>query len=59
MKEEITICNRKENGSLTVVDVRILTVELNKNDMELYAELDGKSYKVQGDFYCQYIVVNS
>ena len=56
MKEEITICNRKENGNLTIIDVKFLPVKLNEDDMNLYAKLNGKSYKVQGDIYCQYIV---
>ena len=58
MKEEITICNRKENGNLTVIDVKFLPVKLNEDDMK-YAKLNGKSYKVQGDIYCQFIVKES
>lgn len=34
-----------------------MPVELNESDMELYAKYQGKSCKVQGNIYCQYIIV--
>ncbi len=57
MKEKITLCNQKENGVLNIVSSKFLTVELNENDMELYAKLEDKTYKVQGNVYCQFIVI--
>lgn len=57
MKEKITLCNQKENGVLNIVGSKFLTVELSESDMELYAKYQNENYKVQGNIYCQFIVI--
>ena len=59
MKEKITICNQKENGNLAIIGEKFMPVTLDESTMELYAKYQGKSYKVQGHVYCQFIVVGA
>lgn len=57
MKEKIQICRQNQNSTLSVITEKNLVVELNESDMELYTKYQGKSYKVQGNVYTQYIVI--
>lgn len=59
MKEKITICKQKDNGTLNVIGEKFLPVELNEAEMELYAKYQNQTYKIQGNVYCQYIVIGA
>jgi hypothetical protein len=57
MKQQISICKRNENGSLTITDEKKLNTELNEQEMEVYAKYHGKSYKIEGNINMFFIVV--
>ncbi len=57
MTENINICKRNQEGSLTIIRETVLTVELNETEMILYANYTGKQYEVEGQYNFQYIVI--
>lgn len=58
MKEKITIAKQEsQNDAPYIIDEKFLSVELNEVEMKLYAEYQNELYEVQGNIYCQYIII--
>lgn len=59
MNEQIQICERTEGPNIyRVIEIKTVPVELNETEMELYAIYNGRSYKVQGKYFFQFIVID-
>jgi hypothetical protein len=56
MKEKITICKR-ENGKLVIIKEVRLNTSLDERTMELTCRYEHKQYKVEGNIYMPYIVI--
>lgn len=58
MKEKITIAKQEsQNDAPYIIDEKSLPVELSEAEMKLYAKYQGELYEVQGNIYCQYIII--
>lgn len=58
MNEKIRICKRTaKRNQYQVIETRMLNVSLNEMEMTLYASFNGKPYRVRGNCFWQFIVI--
>lgn len=57
MKQKINICKKNENGTLTVIDEKVMIEQMDGDLLEVCVIYKKQRYIVQGNCYMSYIVI--